>query len=55
MNYASKVPNQPIVFAEDGIGDGRNEDGIIAFTWWHYLNDPQSNTEYLLRLPDEDI
>ena len=33
------------------IKDSRKEDGIIAFTWWHFLTDPTSDAEYLLRLP----
>ena len=31
--------------------ESRREDAIIAFTWWHFLTDPESNPEYLLRLP----
>jgi len=46
-----QVPNQPIVFAEDILQDTRDEDAIIAFTWWHFLFDPDYNAEYLLRLP----
>ena len=44
-----QIPNQGIVFAEDPLQDNRKEDGIIAFTWWHYLNDVTSDAEYLLR------
>ena len=46
-----QVPNQPIVFTEDILQDSRYEDGIIAFTWWHFLFDSEYNAEYLLRLP----
>ena len=46
-----QVPNQPIVFAEDVLQDTRDEDGSIAFTWWHFLFDPDYNAEYLLYLP----
>ena len=46
-----QVPNQPIVFAEDILQDTRDEDGSIAFTWWHFLFDPDYNAEYLLYLP----
>jgi len=46
-----QIPNQPIVFSEDVLQDSRKEDGIIAFTWWHFLTDPTSDAEYLLRLP----
>ena len=33
------------------VQESRREDAIIAFTWWHFLTDPESNPEYLLRLP----
>ena len=46
-----QVPNQPITFAEDALQEERREDGIVSFTWWHYLQDDSSDTEYLLRLP----
>ena len=45
------IPNQGIVFSEDPLQDNRHEDGIIAFTWWHFINDETSDAEYLLRLP----
>ena len=45
------IPNQSILFSEDVLQDHRKEDGIIAFTWWHYMNDPTRDAEYLLRLP----
>ena len=45
------IPNQPIVFSEDVLQDRRKEDGIIAFTWWHFMNDEAEDAEYLLRLP----
>ena len=45
------IPNQSILFSEDVLQDHRKEDGIIAFTWWHYMNDPTGDAEYLLRLP----
>ena len=46
-----QVPNQPIVFSEDGLQEERKEDGIIAFTWWHFITQQPNNPEYLLRLP----
>jgi len=46
-----KVPNQPIEFPGDPLNKRRKEDGIIAYTWWHYLLDPDANPEWLLRLP----
>ena len=46
-----QVPNQPIVFSDDVLQEERFEDEIIAFTQWHFLNDDESNAEYLLRLP----
>ena len=46
-----QVPNQPIVFSEDWLQEERKEDGIIAFTWWHFITQQPSNPEYLLRLP----
>ena len=45
------IPNQSILFSEDVLQDHRKEDGIIAFTWWHFMNDPTGDAEYLLRLP----
>ena len=45
------IPNQAIIFSEDVLQKKRKEDGIIAFTWWHYMNDATSDAEYLLRLP----
>ena len=44
-----EIPNQPIVFYEDPEQRQRKEDDIIAWTWWHYLNDPTSDAEWLLR------
>eukprot|EP01128_Nolandella_sp_AFSM9_P000041 TRINITY_DN1006_c0_g1_i2.p1 TRINITY_DN1006_c0_g1~~TRINITY_DN1006_c0_g1_i2.p1 ORF type:complete len:434 (+),score=104.46 TRINITY_DN1006_c0_g1_i2:45-1304(+) len=45
------VPNQPIAFyAEQNGTVGRHEDGLIAYTWRHFLQDP-SDPEWLLRLP----
>ena len=46
-----QVPNSPILFADDVLQSNRKEDAAIAFTWWHFLNDPTSDAEYLLNLP----
>ena len=46
-----QVPNQPIVFTEDPLLEERWEDEIVSYTWWHYLQDSSSQTDYLLRLP----
>lgn len=42
------VPNQPLVFADDGERQ-RTEDGIIAYTWDKYLR--QQDDKWPLRLP----
>ena len=46
-----QVPNQPIVFAEDVLQIDRTENELIAFTWWHFINDADQDAEYLIRLP----
>ena len=46
-----QVPNQPIKFQYDPFNETRREDAIVAYTWWHYINDPESNAEWLLNLP----
>ena len=46
-----QVPNGPIVFADDPLQSHRTEDAAIAFTWWHFLNDPEKNAEYILNMP----
>ncbi|XP_077980688.1 autocrine proliferation repressor protein A-like [Glandiceps talaboti] len=45
-----QIPNESIRFYEDPKNKSRSEDGIIAYTWRHYLDDP-SQPEYILRLP----
>ena len=42
------VPNQPLVFEQDGYG-GRKEDEIIAYNWAKYLD--SKNPIWLTRLP----
>jgi len=46
-----QIPNQWIVYADDPSQAHRSEDGSIAWTWLHFLNDPTSDAEYLLRMP----
>eukprot|EP01012_Entosiphon_sulcatum_P048604 TRINITY_DN67105_c0_g1_i1.p1 TRINITY_DN67105_c0_g1~~TRINITY_DN67105_c0_g1_i1.p1 ORF type:complete len:493 (-),score=70.15 TRINITY_DN67105_c0_g1_i1:5-1483(-) len=44
-----QIPNQPLVFSADPQHESRTEDGIIAFSWAHYMNN--SVAEWLPRLP----
>jgi PhoPQ-activated pathogenicity-related protein len=46
-----QIPNQYIVYADDPLQAHRSEDASIAFTWLHFLNDPTSDSEYILRMP----
>ena len=47
------VPNQPIVFPNDPLGENhkRTENAVLAYTWWHYMFDPEANPEWVIRLP----
>jgi PhoPQ-activated pathogenicity-related protein len=45
-----QVPNEALQFLQEPGSPRRSEDGIIAYTWWHFLNNP-SEPEWLLRLP----
>lgn len=45
-----QVPNENMVFTEDPAQKSRGEDSIIAYTWDHFLNNPDQ-PEWLLRLP----
>jgi PhoPQ-activated pathogenicity-related protein len=45
-----QIPNAHIVFTEDPSQKRRSEDAIIAWTWFHFINNPQ-DSEWLLRLP----
>lgn len=45
-----QVPNQPIVFPTDPLQKSRAEDAIIAFTWNHFINNPDQ-PDWLARLP----
>ena len=39
-----------ILLQEDTLHKRRTEDAVIAFTWAHYIHNPDK-PEYLLRLP----
>lgn len=36
-----QVPNQHVTFAADPIQKSRSEDAVIAYTWDHFLRDPE--------------
>ena len=43
-----QIPNQSIRFTDDPLNKGRSEDGIIAFTWWKWVNNPGTDPEWLV-------
>ncbi|XP_065179315.1 autocrine proliferation repressor protein A-like [Sycon ciliatum] len=45
-----QIPNQPTLFSEDPLQKHRDEDAVIAYTWYHFQKHPDK-PEYLLRLP----
>ena len=45
-----QVPNQPIVFQVDPKREERSEDGLVALTWRHFLNDT-SKPFWIAHLP----
>ena len=45
-----QIPNEHLRFYADPQNKSRTEDGIIAFTWRHFIVDP-TKPEWLLRLP----
>jgi len=45
-----QIPNQHVTFSGDPEQKSRSEDSIIAYTWDHFLKDPDS-PEWLVRLP----
>ncbi len=45
-----QIPNEHTIFTADPIQKSRSEDGIIAFTWDHFLKNPDQ-PEWLLRFP----
>ena len=47
---APHTPCSHSVPQEDPTQKSRDEDGIIAYTWYHYLMEPDK-PDYLLRLP----
>ena len=46
-----QIPNQPIVFKEDSLQKSRTEDAVVAFTWDHFLRNPNNSNEWPIRLP----
>jgi PhoPQ-activated pathogenicity-related protein len=45
-----QIPNEPISFPTDPAHPGLTEDGLIAFTWAHFIN-YTNEPNWLLRLP----
>lgn len=45
-----QIPDEKVTFAGDPIQKSRGEDAIIAYTWDHYLNNP-NQPDWLLRFP----
>jgi len=51
------IPNQPIYFTDEVPPKGRSEDAMIAWTWQHFLEQPDSPytnswyTQWLARMP----
>lgn len=45
-----QIPNEKTIFAEDPIQKNRGEDAVIAYTWRHFLENPDQ-PEWLLRFP----
>jgi PhoPQ-activated pathogenicity-related protein len=45
-----QIPNEKVIFSGDPEQMSRGEDAIIAYTWDHFLKDPDS-PEWLVRLP----
>lgn len=46
-----QIPNCHIVYPSDPSQKGRSEDGMIAWAWNEYFNDPKKDPEWLPRLP----
>jgi len=46
-----QIPNCPLVFVNDPTQRGRTEDHLMAQGWVEFLDDPDKNPEWLLRLP----
>lgn len=45
-----QIPNEHLMFKGDPLKKSRTEDGIIAYTWRHFIDDP-TKPEWLLRMP----
>ena len=45
-----QIPNEKVVFSSDPLQKSRGEDAIIAFTWDHFLKNPE-DSQWLVRLP----
>ncbi|XP_078610553.1 autocrine proliferation repressor protein A-like isoform X2 [Branchiostoma floridae x Branchiostoma japonicum] len=45
-----QIPNQSILFKNDSLQKSRSEDAIIAYTWKHFLDNPDQ-PDWLLRNP----
>lgn len=45
-----QVPNQPQVFADDPLKHSRGEDGLVAYTWRHIVDQP-TRPDYVAYLP----
>jgi PhoPQ-activated pathogenicity-related protein len=50
MGCLFQIPNERTIFAADPLQKSRSEDAVIAFTWDHFLNNPDQ-PEWLLRFP----
>ncbi|XP_078610552.1 autocrine proliferation repressor protein A-like isoform X1 [Branchiostoma floridae x Branchiostoma japonicum] len=46
----TQIPNQHLVFKNDSLQKSRSEDAIIAYTWKHFLDNPDQ-PDWLLRNP----
>jgi len=46
-----QVPNCHLHFPSDPTNKSRSEDSIIAWTWKQYIEDPNHDPEWLIRLP----
>ncbi|KAG7491228.1 hypothetical protein MATL_G00000740 [Megalops atlanticus] len=48
----SQIPNQPLSFLQDVAGKRtRSEDSLMAYTWWHFLNNHTDEPDWLLLFP----
>jgi len=49
--FLLQVPNQPHIFSNDPVGDGRTEDAFIAWTWKTFLDTHYDTPEVIARMP----